>query len=47
MNKFEEHAGGGRLGIMLTGDFAQLPPVNAPWVFEAGQLAKVTRSQHH
>ena len=25
----------GAMGIVLTGDFCQLPPVNAPWVFES------------
>lgn len=27
--------GTGPMGIVLTGDFAQLPPIKAPWVFEA------------
>jgi ATP-dependent DNA helicase PIF1 len=34
VNKFEDMKGR-PLGIILTGDFAQLPPVNAPWAFEA------------
>lgn len=34
VNKFEDMKGK-PLGVVLTGDFAQLPPVNAPWVFES------------
>lgn len=34
VNKFDDMQGR-PLGIVLTGDFAQLPPVNAPWAFES------------
>lgn len=30
-----DYMSSGPLGITLTGDFCQLPPVNAPWAFEA------------
>lgn len=34
VNKYEDMQGR-PLGVILTGDFAQLPPVQAPWVFES------------
>lgn len=34
-NRYKHMEETGPMGIVLTGDFAQLPPVNAPWAFEA------------
>jgi hypothetical protein len=34
------YAGTEPMGLMLVGDFAQLPPVNASWAFEAGCWSK-------
>lgn len=34
VNEFKDMEGA-PMGIVLTGDFAQLPPIKAPWVFEA------------
>lgn len=35
LNEQRSHTGEQLLGIMLTGDFAQLPPIRAKWAFEA------------
>lgn len=35
VNQYKDMQDSGPMGIVLTGDFAQLPPIKAPWVFEA------------
>lgn len=34
-NEFEDMKESGPMGITLTGDFCQLPPIKSPWAFEA------------